>query len=189
MQQFNESTMDLCEFIAENELIEILPTFKYTKQLNLISGDFGPFHPSIPVRVPLWMALNLHRQHKCTIITPGWIQSLPQLQETQENQTDRLVQMPSDSWREVLKLLENTNNTCVNCKQLCERREAILRMSAHQLFQVAQHKDSLFIGDVTLNNATRAELQLIKPVIQKSFQHLQRLRKCAAVANANKQLL
>lgn len=180
--------MDFCEFLAENELIEIIPTFKYPKQLNLISGDFGPFNPSIPTKVPIWLALNLHRQHKCNIIPPNWIGTLSQLKERQENLTDRLIEMPCDYWKEILKLLEQCHNNSYNCSELIERREAILRMSAHQLFRVAQTKDSLFIGDVTLNNATRAELQLVKQIIQKSFAHLQQLRKTATFATSNKQL-
>jgi len=178
--------MEFCEFLAEDELIEIIPLFKYNKQLNLISGDFGPFLPSIPIRVPLWLALNLHRQHKCTISAPNWIQSLPELQEKQEQETDRLIEMPSIHWREILKLLEQQFNSSVNCSELIERREAILRLSAHQLFRVARQKDSLFIGDVTLDNATKAELELVKKIIQNSFNHLQQLRRSLAIASANK---
>ena len=180
--------MELCEFLAEDELIEIVPTFRYNKQLNLISGDFGPFRPSIPVKVPLWLAFNLHRQHKCTIQVPAWIQQLPQLTEEQSTQNDRLIEMPDKHWREILKLLEQQFNCSVNCSELIERREAILRLSAHQLFRVAQQKDpsQLFIGDVTLNNATKAELHLVKSVIQDSFRQLQSLRRTLAEAQRNK---
>jgi len=182
--------MEFCEFLAEDELIEIIPLFKYNKQLNLISGDFGPFRPSIPIRVPLWLAFNLHRQHKCTIRVPEWIQSLPQLTEEQINENERLIEMPDNHWREILKLLEQQFNCSVNCSELIERREAILRLSAHQLFRVAQHKDpsQLFIGDVTLNNATKAELHLVKSIIQDSFRQLQTLRHTLAQTQRNKHL-
>lgn len=53
------TNMDFCEFLAEEELIEIIPNFKYNKQLNLISGDYGPFVPSVPIQVacrPLFMS-------------------------------------------------------------------------------------------------------------------------------------
>jgi GINS complex subunit 2 len=178
--------MEFCEFLSEDSLIEIIPLFSYNKQLNLISGDFGPFKPSIPISVPVWVALNLHRQNKCTIRAPNWMKSLPQLQERQENETEKLIEMPDNHWRELLKLLEQQFNSSINCSEMIERREAILRLSAHQLFRVAQQKDSLFIGDVTLNNATKAELQLIKPIIQKSFYNLQQLRRTLAIASANK---
>ncbi|XP_054167130.1 DNA replication complex GINS protein PSF2-like [Oppia nitens] len=180
--------MDWCEFLAEDELIEIIPLFKYNKQLNLISGDFGPFRPSIPIKVPVWLAFNLQRQNKCTICVPDWIQELPQLQEQQEADSERLVPMPDDQWRELLKLLEQEFQSSVNCSELIERREAILRLSAHQLFRVAKHKEQLFIGDVTLNNATKAELQSVKPLIQKCFQYLQQLRTTLADSQHNKQL-
>ena len=35
------------EFFAENEIIEILPTFKGDK-MEFISGTFGPFKPAKP---------------------------------------------------------------------------------------------------------------------------------------------
>lgn len=180
--------MEFSEFLAEDELIEMVPTFRYNKQLNLISGDFGPFRPSIPVKVPLWMAFNLHRQHKCTIRVPDWIQQLPQLTEEQSNQNDKLIEMPDKHWREILKLLEQQFNCSVNCSELIERREAILRLSAHQLFRVAQLKEpsQLFIGDVTLDYATKAELHLVKNIIQESFRQLQSLRRTLAEAQRNK---
>jgi len=172
--------MDFCDFLAEDALVEIIPNVKYPKQLNLISGDFGPFTPSIPVRVPMWLALNLHRQHKCTIIAPNWSTALVQQAESANESNDtNLSAMPSKCWRETLKLLEQIHNLG-NCSQLVERREAILRKSVHDLFRHTSQAHNLFIGDVKIDNVSRAELHLVRTIIQMSFKQLQELRYAVA---------
>ena len=176
--------MEFCEFLAEEEQIEIIPNFKYNKQLNLISGDFGPFQPSIPCKVPLWLALNLKRQYKCTIIIPKWVTELMKAHESQigaDGKRRDLIQMPHEHWREILKLLESSCDLEPNCGDLIERREAILKASAHELFKHAFESDPLLISDVSIHNVSRAEIQIIKFIVQKAFAFFQTLRIQAAI--------
>ena len=44
------------EFFAENEFIDIIPSFR-GPQLEFVGGTFGPFKPAKPVQVPLWLAI------------------------------------------------------------------------------------------------------------------------------------
>ena len=60
------------EFLAEDQLVTILPSFKADK-VTLIEGEFGPFRPATPVEVPLWMAIQLKKFHKCQIKAPDWM--------------------------------------------------------------------------------------------------------------------
>jgi GINS complex subunit 2 len=89
------------EFAAEDEIIDIVPNIRM-EALNMIcvrrpppvptpppppfllptscishaaavQGDFGPFLPQIPTKVPLWLAVALKRRGKCTVRTPGWM--------------------------------------------------------------------------------------------------------------------
>ncbi|KAK0591614.1 hypothetical protein LWI29_004865 [Acer saccharum] len=60
------------EFMAEDELVEIVPNIRMDP-LNFISGDFGPFFPQIPAKVPLWLAVALKKRGKCTIRPPQWM--------------------------------------------------------------------------------------------------------------------
>ena len=178
--------MDVCEFLAEDGLVEIVPAFHYEHQLNLITGDFGPFRPSVPVKVPMWLAINLHRQNKCSIVSPNWVNSLPRLQEQQESETGRLLPPPDEHWKETLKLLEQEFGRSIQCSELLERREAILKKSTHELFREARQKNTLFIGDITLDNATPAELVLVKDLIAKGFKRFQELRKTTIDIAKNK---
>lgn len=181
--------MDICEFMAEEELVEIIPSFKYAKKLTLISGDFGPFVPSIPIKVPLWMALNLKRQQKCSVIIPKWVIELIKLSEVQDDKASminmtgsetkndgRSGTVASEYWREILKLLEVYCDLMPSCVDLIERREAILRTSAHALFRHAASSTPILISDVTVSNVSRAELQIIKVIVQRAFNVFQKLR-------------
>eukprot|EP00903_Cladosiphon_okamuranus_P006410 g6274.t1 len=60
------------EFIAEDQLIEIVPKFKHEK-LHLIQGDFGPFVPQARAKVPLWLAITLKKRQKCQIVCPPFM--------------------------------------------------------------------------------------------------------------------
>jgi len=83
--------MQELEFLAEEELVEILPRMRIDR-LHFISvcvsnaaradliadpdelqGTFGPFSPSMPVKVPLWLALALKEATKCDIQCPEWM--------------------------------------------------------------------------------------------------------------------
>lgn len=173
--------MDFCEFLAEEELIEIIPNFRYPKKLNLISGDFGPFMPSVPIKVPIWMALNMHKQHRCTIKTPQWLNNLAT--NTKEQMDEKsFLNIPSDFWREIIKLLESHVDVMPNCADIIQKREALLRISVRELFTYANNRrfdnadNSLLLSNVEINNVTRGELQQIKCVVQKAFAEFQKLR-------------
>ena len=76
------------EFIAEKELVTVVPNFSESKLslisvsmwtvrvvtiIILIQGDIGPFNPSMPVQVPVWLAINLKQKQRCRIQAPDWL--------------------------------------------------------------------------------------------------------------------
>jgi GINS complex subunit 2 len=36
-------------------------------------GNYGPFRPNMPVEVPIWLALQLHKRSKCRILPPAFL--------------------------------------------------------------------------------------------------------------------
>ena len=60
------------DYLAMNEIVSILPGFSLGK-ITLISGDFGPFIPSIATKVPLWFAIYLKERKLCQIQMPSWL--------------------------------------------------------------------------------------------------------------------
>lgn len=61
------------EFLGEKQLVSIVPSFT-SDPLHLISGDFGPFRAGLPIKVPLWVAVNLKQQKRCRIQPPEWME-------------------------------------------------------------------------------------------------------------------
>lgn len=61
------------EFMAENEIIQIVPTFNHTSHVHLICGSYGPFRAGLPLNVPVWVALNLRQKKTCRILAPDWM--------------------------------------------------------------------------------------------------------------------
>ncbi|CAH9104225.1 unnamed protein product [Cuscuta epithymum] len=74
------------EFLAEDEMVEVVPNMRM-ETLNLICGDFGPFHPQIAIQVPLWLAVALKKRGKCTIRPPEWM-SVEKLTQVLEAERD-----------------------------------------------------------------------------------------------------
>lgn len=72
------------EFMGEKEYITIIPTFN-SNVVHLICGDVGPFRASLPVRVPIWMAINLKQQQKCKIVGPDWME-VEKLEDVKEDE-------------------------------------------------------------------------------------------------------
>lgn len=60
------------EFLGEKELVTIVPNFSFDP-IHLISGSVGPFRAGLPVKVPIWLAINLKQQQKCRIISQEWM--------------------------------------------------------------------------------------------------------------------
>lgn len=72
-------------FLGERKLVTIVPNFTFDA-IHLISGTIGPFNAGLPVKVPIWLAVNLKQQQKCRIITPEWMEaeSLEEVAETEK---------------------------------------------------------------------------------------------------------
>ena len=41
--------------------------------MSYVKGDIGPFEPSVPTQVPLWLAVHFRQRQKCRIECPAWI--------------------------------------------------------------------------------------------------------------------
>jgi len=73
------------EFMAENEIIQIVPTFNHAGHVHLICGSYGPFRAGLPLNVPIWVALNLRQKKTCRILAPDWM-AVDKLQERLEEE-------------------------------------------------------------------------------------------------------
>lgn len=82
--------MDPCEieFLGEKQLVSIIPLFN-NDVIHLISGDVGPFRAGLPVRIPLWFAVELKQQKRCKIQPHSWM-DVEQLENLREDEKQSL---------------------------------------------------------------------------------------------------
>eukprot|EP01138_Halocafeteria_seosinensis_P000015 gb/GECG01000015.1/.p1 GENE.gb/GECG01000015.1/~~gb/GECG01000015.1/.p1 ORF type:complete len:211 (+),score=37.05 gb/GECG01000015.1/:1-633(+) len=94
MEPNGRLTLRELEFLAEEELVTIVPRFQLS-ELRFVSGTFGGFEAGIPVQVPLWLALKLKDDQMCHLECPSWME-LEKLKEVweQERSEARLSALP-----------------------------------------------------------------------------------------------
>ena len=89
------------EFLGEDELITVTPCFRMkaiklmsvssavvanlasvrcladgtglARTYHVMQGTYGPFVPSVPTEVPLWLAIQLKKAKQCKITPPEWL--------------------------------------------------------------------------------------------------------------------
>eukprot|EP00743_Colponemidia_sp_Colp-15_P011610 GILK01013003.1.p1 GENE.GILK01013003.1~~GILK01013003.1.p1 ORF type:complete len:196 (+),score=35.33 GILK01013003.1:69-656(+) len=152
------------EFMAEDELISIVPNFTQHDKISFIRGEFGPFRPSMPVDVPLWLAIYLKKRHKCQIKPPNWL-SLEELTERvdlEKRNVDRFVEMPYH-YMEIASLLLNHASddmpSASRLRTMLEDLQNIRRSKIMNGLKVLEGNTS----SVKLNNISAMEINSIRP--------------------------
>ena len=59
---------------AMYQLISIIPSISTDSYIDLCQGRFGPFKAHVPMKLPLWAALQMEEQGECTIEIPKWME-------------------------------------------------------------------------------------------------------------------
>ncbi|XP_063900257.1 DNA replication complex GINS protein PSF2-like [Zophobas morio] len=140
MDSLSEFTASEIEFFAEDEGITIVPNFRLEK-LSLIRKDYGPFEPSLPVEVPLWLAMNLKKRSRCRIVSPPWLNTeflTKKIEEEQEK--EQLSELPAYALEIGMRVLKyapddisNATQTRISLEKLWETRLAKLKKSLHEI--------------------------------------------------------
>jgi GINS complex subunit 2 len=169
------------EFLAENELITIIPKFSESR-ISLIAGEFGPFNPGLPTRVPLWLAISLKQKQRCRIQSPEWLK-VEALSEKKQEEKDSPVflKMPSEHYMEVANLLlshasddiPHSDEIRALVKDIWDLRVAKLRKGINEM--VAQQESHALV-----NNLTLMELNTARSFLTEALNHLSYLQYHAA---------
>ncbi|CAD6573797.1 MAG: DNA replication protein psf2 [Tremellales sp. Tagirdzhanova-0007] len=169
-------TPDELTFLAEEELIGIVPLFSMTR-VRLLSGIYGPFQPPSASFVPLWLALSLKRKRKCRIVAPDWLvveklQTL--LQEEKAN---------SEGFEPIPRRLLETSKVLLDVASDDLGQPAVLRSLLKDLREVRQAKiriglqsEGVMRGSyLQVTNLTPLELIELKPFLVKAMGMMQAL--------------
>lgn len=165
------------EFLAEKELVQIVPNFSQDR-IYLISGDLGPFVPSMQTTVPLWLAVDLKNRRKCRIAPPDWMTTEYLEQKKQDESASQFfTPMPSPYYTEVTQLIldvapedvPHADSIRVLVKDIWDTRMAKLRSSV----------DNFIKNEGThakLDHLTLLELNTIRPLLTGALNHMHYLR-------------
>ncbi|CAH1780401.1 unnamed protein product [Owenia fusiformis] len=164
------------EFLAEKEMVQIVPNFSQDI-IYLIGGEIGPFNPSLPVDVPLWLAVNLKERQKCRINAPQWM-DIEQLEAKKEEETEAqfFTEMPSPHYMEVTQLL-------LKCAPEIPRADE-MRTLVKDIWDLRMAKfrrsiDLLVKSDHThakVNHLTLMEINTMRPFLTKALDQIHSLR-------------
>ncbi|XP_059988490.1 DNA replication complex GINS protein PSF2 isoform X2 [Lagenorhynchus albirostris] len=165
------------EFLAEKELVTIIPNFSLDK-IYLIGGDLGPFNPGLPVQVPLWLAINLKQRQKCRLLPPEWmdVEKLEEIRD-HERKEETFTPMPSLHYMELTKLLLNHASDDIPkadeirtlIKDVWDTRIAKLRVSADSFVRQQE-------AHAKLDNLTLMEINTSGAFLTQALNHMYKLR-------------
>ncbi|KAF0770329.1 DNA replication complex GINS protein PSF2 [Aphis craccivora] len=165
------------EFLAENEIIQIVPTFNHASHVHLICGSYGPFRAGLPLNVPIWVALNLRQKKTCRILAPDWM-TVDKLQERleEEKASKFFTQLPTNYYLEITQMLLTVagedipqgNDIKTAVKDLWDLRIAKLRSSVDLFVKEGRVQASL-------NHLTPMEINSVRPVFPDTLDALMTL--------------
>ncbi|KAJ3046010.1 DNA replication protein psf2 [Rhizophlyctis rosea] len=165
------------EFLAENELITIVPLHRMDT-LQMIDGFYGPFRPPIKQKVPLWLALTLKKKQKCQIQPPSWMDPDHLTQKIEEEKNRREFSSLPFPYMEIAHLLLDCANDDIPradtvrtlLRDLRERRQAKARQGLESL-------DPYYLQ---MDNLGLMEMNEIRPFITKAFNEIRLLTQTSA---------
>ncbi|PKI46569.1 DNA replication complex GINS protein PSF2 isoform X1 [Punica granatum] len=173
--QFHVFSAEEIEFIAEDELIEIVPNMRMD-QLNLIRGDFGPFLPQIATEVPLWLAVALKKRGKCRIRPPEWmsVEKLTQVLEA-ERDSEKEFQVLPFHYVEISRLLfDHAQDDIPDIYMVRSLMEDIRDVRFHKVETSLETFDGR-TSAVQIRSLSAMEVNIVRPFVARALQAFQKL--------------
>ncbi|CAI2293404.1 unnamed protein product [Caenorhabditis sp. 36 PRJEB53466] len=147
-----------CEFVAGNEMIDVIPAFSDPAKFLLISAELGPFEAGVPTPVPVWVAVQMKRKHQCRIVTPVWLE-VEELKKilAAETESQGLSPLPSFFFEITHMLVREAKDDIFEVEaakslvqDIYDRRDAKMRTSA--------------IAFLSQNRTCHAQLDGVQPI-------------------------
>lgn len=148
--------------LAQGQRIIITPLVQLDK-IELMEEELGPFHPMVPIAVPLYVALLLKHSYYCTIQPPEYL-SIKYLQNAIEEEEFSREEFSSID----MYIFENAYICLENCEiveDISEIRmliEKLKEVRLRKLLKGVEYIDTPVIGT---NNLTFFEFRKIKEYI------------------------
>ncbi|KAF2075514.1 hypothetical protein CYY_003155 [Polysphondylium violaceum] len=170
------------EFLAEDSTITIIPNFKMGSLL-FLSGEYGPFVPSIPIDVPLWLAISLKKKKKCTIKPPKWMnyEYLNEKYQEENKTTTKFVEMPQH-FIEISSLLlstaaeeiPNANVVSGLIEDIVKRRQSKINHSFQEMLTSVTEEETIPV--LEMKDLTLMEINRIRGSLVTGLAHLYKIK-------------
>ncbi|XP_047328144.1 DNA replication complex GINS protein PSF2 [Impatiens glandulifera] len=163
------------EFLAEDEMIEIVPNMKMGT-LNFICGDLGPFHPQLAAKVPLWLAVALKKRGKCTIQPPEWMSVDKLTQVLEAERDDKAVCQPLPfHYVEISRLLfDHARDDIADVYMVRSLIEDIKDVRFHKI-GTGLEKISERTSALKFKNVSAMEVNIVRPFVVKTLETFYKL--------------
>eukprot|EP01132_Coremiostelium_polycephalum_P003688 gene3688-4593_t len=168
------------EFLAEDVTISIIPNFKLDS-LHFLSGEYGPFEPSFPVDVPLWLALTLKKKKKCKIEIPYWmsLEYLNNQYDKENNLVTEFVDLP-EFFIEISTMLltvapediKNVNEVRNKLEDIFNRRQSKINDTIVKTLKLQPN----LLSTLELNNLSMMEINRIRGSLISGMNHLYKIQ-------------
>ncbi|XP_015603178.1 probable DNA replication complex GINS protein PSF2 [Cephus cinctus] len=165
------------EFLGEKQLVSIVPNFNFD-MIHLISGSIGPFRAGLPVKIPIWLAINLKQQHKCRIIGQEWmdVEDLKNIKE-EEKKSKVFTKMPSNHYMdEVHMLLGAASDDIPNADEI---RTAVKDIWDIRMSKLRTSINAFLKSEGThakLDHLTAMEINNVRPLLPHALDQMVRLQ-------------
>ncbi len=187
MAEFDPLDPAEVEFIAESASdLEIVPNFN-DGVLYLLDGDVGPFRAGIPLRVPLWVALNLRRRQKCRVVAPDWLtpERLEAIRD-EEKEAEYFTRMPHQHFFVLAHVLlddaaadvADADKLKTLLKDVWDVRQSKLRKSV-DAFVLSGRKHA------QVDHLQGIEMNAIRPILNRTLDRVHELETAAEKSAAN----
>lgn len=170
------SSFEEAEFASLDEEVRIVPNFLAEEPFEFLTVSFGPVVPGVETTAPLWLALELHRLSRCTIIRPDWLRAdvlkakideemKISIDVKDDDEAPRFAAMPTYYLEHAAIFLRDLNPTKDITRENSEIRELLQTLIEKRRYKVAEMLQrnltfDLLATDVT--NLSSIELQCFR---------------------------
>ena len=157
------------DYIAENYLIEIIPSF-HSEKISLVSGDYGPFKPNKIIKIPLWFAVKYRNNNQCKIIIPSIYENsyLNGVLESEKENKNSLFDLPPNFFEISNILFNNAEDDFEDIKKTRCFVADIKTLRQNKINNMLKNikNEDLYLK---LNGLTSIELEQIRPLLKNIF--------------------
>ena len=157
------------DYIAENYLIEIIPSF-HSEKISLVSGDYGPFKPNKIIKIPLWLAVKYRNNNQCKIIIPSIYENsyLNGVLEGEKENKNSLFDLPPNFFEISNILFNNAEDDFEDIKKTRCFVADIKTLRQNKINNMLKNikNEDLYLK---LNGLTSIELEQIRPLLKNIF--------------------